>query len=443
MFHYLESVNPHSIVTIIRNTCNFIHPTLINHGARVAYIAYHMQPVLKRYDEIEQRDIMLLALLHDIGAYKTDEIARLVQFETKNVMAHSVYGYLFLAHYSPLSALAPAVLYHHVPWRQLLHTPEASDKIREISQVIQLADRIDVCMNYEHRSWPQCLELIHASSGTLFSPALIQAVFPQSDRPPFHIPLEQEDLMRDWFPSVLPYLPCEMVGLMEMLIYMIDFRSRHTVTHTITTAGISLELARRMGLDETHVSKVVCGALLHDLGKIGIPIEILEYPGKLSPQAMTIMRTHVDITEQILGGQIEEGITRIALRHHEKLDGSGYPRGLTENDLTPGERIVAVADIVSALSGVRSYKDSFSKERILSILGDMRGSGLLDPDIVCLMERDFDLIMDVIAQRCRPMLEQYDSIQEEFSLLIGKLEGGHSHDVPMQVQKRTGGGVSA
>ena len=95
-----------------------------------------------------------------------------------------------------------------------------------------------------------------------------------------------------------------------MIIFAIDFRSRYTVIHTITTTSISKQLAVLFGFDEAKVDKVRQGALLHDLGKIGIPVEILEFPGKLSPQAMRIMRTHVDITEEIVGGEIEEEIIR-------------------------------------------------------------------------------------------------------------------------------------
>ena len=78
---------------------------------------------------------------------------------------------------------------------------------------------------------------------------------------------------------------------------------------------------------------------------------------------MNIMRTHVDITERILGGSVDSDVTRIALRHHEKVDGSGYPKGITGKDMTLDEEIVAVSDIASALLGTRSYKEAFSKER--------------------------------------------------------------------------------
>lgn len=95
----------------------------------------------------------------------------------------------------------------------------------------------------------------------------------------------------------------EIETYLKMIVYAIDFRSPFTVIHTITTTSISQELARLMGMQEIEITQIYYGALLHDLGKIGIPVEILEYPGKLSPQAMKIMKTHVDITEEIMNGK--------------------------------------------------------------------------------------------------------------------------------------------
>ena len=206
---------------------------------------------------------------------------------------------------------------------------------------------------------------------------------------------------------------------MNMVIYTIDFRSRHTVTHTMTTTSISYELAKRMGVTGQDLSDIYFGALLHDLGKIGIPVEILEFPGKLSPQAMRIMRTHVELTGRILGQDVEEKIRKIALRHHEKLDGSGYPKGIPGAELTMGERIVAVADIVSALAGTRSYKEAFPKERILSIIETMKADGLIDRDAVDKIASDFDEIMEETAGRCQPILDMYHGIQAEYLQIEG------------------------
>ncbi len=132
-----------------------------------------------------------------------------------------------------------------------------------------------------------------------------------------------------------------------------------------------------MGLSEKEMqSGVVCGSMLHDLGKIGIRWKSWSITGKLSPQAMNIMRTHVDITEKIFGDVIEETVKCLASVITKSLDGSGYPRGLTAADLSTGERIVAIADIISALSGTRSYKTAFSKDRICSIITEMKDDGL-------------------------------------------------------------------
>lgn len=205
---------------------------------------------------------------------------------------------------------------------------------------------------------------------------------------------------------------------LRMLIFSIDFRSQHTVTHTITTTCISCSIARLMGMEEQQIHNIYYGALLHDLGKIGIPVEILEFPGKLSPQAMKIMRTHVGITEEILGGKIHPAVTRIAVRHHEKLDGSGYPRGIGGDDLTPEEQVVAVSDIVSALLGTRSYKKAYSSDMTLSILQEQAESGKISREIVNIVSGHFEEILSDISEKNTPILSTYNGLNEEFGVLL-------------------------
>ena len=129
-----------------------------------------------------------------------------------------------------------------------------------------------------------------------------------------------------------------------MLAYSIDFRSEYTVTHTVTTVGISVEIARLLNYSAEDKQRIYYGALLHDVGKIAIPLEILEYPGKLSPQAMKIMKTHVQISEDILRGAVADDVCEIAIRHHEKLDGLGYHRGLSAGELTTPSHRAKVKD---------------------------------------------------------------------------------------------------
>lgn len=374
-------VNSNNISGLIQRTLNHVDPRLVDHGKRVAYLVSRMLDIDGTFTEKEKQDICFLALLHDVGAYKTEEINEMAKFETQDIWEHSIYGYLFLYHFSPLKDWAQAILYHHV---SAISLKGVEEKIATVSQIINIADRVDMFWLYQPDEEALDSYLIR-NRGRRFREEIVE-LFLETQR---HDPI-LENLNKEYAPkSILPQVnlssqECE--DYLKMMIYAIDFRSQHTVTHTITTTSISTNTARIIGMSDDQVQRIYYGALLHDLGKIGIPVEILEFPGKLSPQAMKIMRSHVSITEDILGGTIAPDITKIAVRHHEKLDGSGYPRGLTEKELSMEEQVVAIADIVSALLGTRSYKEAYSKDKTLSILQEQAETGKINREIVSILE---------------------------------------------------------
>lgn len=420
MPEYTKLVGNRAILGIVQRTFNHVDPRLIDHGARVAYLANQLAQICGCFTPTQRRDICFLAMLHDIGAYKTEEISRIIQFETQDVWDHSIYGYLFLKYFSPFSSLAPAVLFHHADW-SFLRTITCDETSRRFAQLLNLCDRADIFFGIPGNTMAQFIDQLALGSGVRFDPEVV-ALF---CRARLRRPTDGETLCSAFLPILeqVPFSDVQVDKLLKMVVFAIDFRSRHTVNHTVTTTSVSRQLAHYLGLGEREREEVVCGALLHDLGKIGIPVEILEFPGKLSPQAMAVMRTHVDLTEAILGGELSPVIRNISLRHHEKLDGSGYPRGLTGEELSVEERVVAVADIVSALCGTRSYKDAFPKEQTLSIIRGMSGSGLIDGRIVAVMEEHFDAIMSFAASQCQPVLACYDQIQQEYGELRGRLAG--------------------
>jgi len=414
---YTKNINNKSVLGIIRRFCNYIDPRLTEHGSHVAYIVSRMLRDTGEYSRQELRDICFLAQLHDVGAYKTEEISRMIQFETKDVWDHSIYGFLFIRYFSPLKELAPAVLLHHVTWKLLEKKEELSPKLKNISQLIHIADRIDVSMSLEKHSWEQTLQSLNQGKGTIFAPHITEL----AARLDFKDSIENEWRKDSEYFDFLTRITLtgeEITEYLKMLVFIIDFRSHYTVTHTITTTSISYELGKLLSLKEDRLNLILCGSLLHDLGKIAVPVEILEFPGKLSHQAMTVMRTHVDLTEKIFGGSIDETIQRIALRHHEKLNGAGYPRGLTADDLTTEERLVAIADIISALTGTRSYKDSFPKDRIISILTRMKNEGLLDGAIIDLACENLNEILETTDIRCQPVLSIYEKLKTEYDYLL-------------------------
>lgn len=408
-------VSSREVIQIIRRTLNHVDSRLVSHGERVAYMVLKMLDTEGVNDARMLRDACMATMLHDVGAYKTEEIDQMVVFESREVWQHAIYGYLFLKKLSPLRELAPAILYHHLDYARLrqIDTPQ-----KELAQLINLADRVDTYLL--NRRCPPPEDELNTHKNRRFSPEALALFYRmQRENPQIYAMLEDGSFTAELERRMAAALFTEeeINGYLRMVVSAIDFRSYHTVTHTITTESISAALAARMGLTAEECYKVKYGSLLHDLGKIAIPVEILEYPGKLSPEDMSIMKTHVVITGEILGESADEEMLRIAVRHHEKLDGSGYPLGLTGDVLTRGERIVAVADIMSALSGTRSYKDAFDKEHIRSILRQQKEAGLLCPVTVDTMLEHYDSIMEEVRVRCAPILNAYDSIQREYTEL--------------------------
>lgn len=432
MPEYSLPVGNKDLINIARRAFNLVDPRLIGHGARVSYLVFQMLKEDGTYTPSEMRNLLILAALHDIGAYKTEEIDRMVEFETKEVWNHSIYGYLFFHYFTPFEYWDSVVLYHHMPWNRLRKQKDVPERVREAAQILNLADRADIYFGSSGYTggYQRFTEFLRRQEGLAYSPGvsgLFRRLGPEVlDRlavqgQEYCLP-EDVSGQFDRTMEEVPFTEDEQKALLRMLTYVIDFRSSHTVTHTITTTVISEELAVRMLDSGNDIRDVICAAMLHDLGKIGIPVEILEFPGKLSPQAMRVMRTHVDLTGQILGTNVSARVRDIALRHHEKLDGSGYPRGLSAVSLDMPQRIVAVADIISALTGTRSYKDAFSKEKTVSILKDMADNGLIDSMIVSMFVENYDTIMGAVRRRSQPILDKYHEMQRQYQVLERRME---------------------
>lgn len=163
-----------------------------------------------------------------------------------------------------------------------------------------------------------------------------------------------------------------------------EYKDKNTGAHIMRMSEYCEAIARRIGLDETDVDMVAYAAPMHDVGKIGIPDRILLKPGKLEPVEWEIMKQHTIIGAQILAGSDAECIRLaevIALSHHEKWDGSGYPRGLRKLEIPPAGRIVAIADVFDALTSRRPYKEPFATEESFDIIRQSRGTHF-DPEVI-------------------------------------------------------------
>ncbi|GAB6271639.1 MAG: two-component system response regulator [Smithellaceae bacterium] len=163
-----------------------------------------------------------------------------------------------------------------------------------------------------------------------------------------------------------------------------EYKDEDTGAHIQRMSQYSATIARTMGLNDQTVEYILYAAPMHDIGKIGIPDKILLKPGKLTEEEWVIMKEHT-----IIGGRILEGSKAgyihlgeiVALTHHEKWDGSGYPLGLKGNKIPLVGRIVAIADVFDALMSKRPYKEAFPLEKSHGIIREGRGNHF-DPAVV-------------------------------------------------------------
>ena len=180
-----------------------------------------------------------------------------------------------------------------------------------------------------------------------------------------------------------------------------EYRDDMTGFHIIRMSRYSQQLALAAGMSEIESEVLLNASPMHDIGKIGIPDHVLLKPGKLDADEWKIMQTHVDIGVEILSGSDSELMNmaaEVAQNHHEKWDGSGYPRAIAGEDIPLTGRIVAVADVFDALTTERSYKDAWPIEKAVEFLKEQRGQHF-DPRLV-------DLFLDILPEILK-IREQY------------------------------------
>lgn len=172
-----------------------------------------------------------------------------------------------------------------------------------------------------------------------------------------------------------------LMSLTETIGKVVEARDLYTHGHEERTAAIAVALAEEMGLPERTVEAVRVAALVHDVGKMAVPTEILAKPGRLSPLELAIIREHSAAGHNILKDiPFEWPIAEIVLQHHERMDGSGYPKGIRGDQILLEARIVAVADVLEAMSSDRPYRGALGMcQAVARVCGD---TGKYDRDVV-------------------------------------------------------------
>ncbi len=200
------------------------------------------------------------------------------------------------------------------------------------------------------------------------------------------------------------HLNQEIVATQKEIIFRLgevaETRSKETANHVRRVGEICRFVARTIGLSEEESELIWMASPMHDVGKVGIPDSILNKPGKLTSEEFEIMKTHAEIGYGVFKSsqrRLMKAAGIVALEHHERWNGTGYPQGLAKRDIHIYGRIAALADVFDALGHKRCYKEAWPLDRILEVVREEREKHF-DPDVVDALLAHIDQLTAILAK---------------------------------------------
>jgi len=393
----------------ISEAMDLVSPFLNNHHKKVAYLSYRISVQMGLPDD-EVIDIVLAAVLHDIGAFTVEERLDVIQskFRDSSYDQHSVMGYNLLKGFQPLSNAAAIIKHHHA------HYGEATEGVPQGSHVVHLADRVSVMLSDQEEVFGQVPGIMREieTNRAMFHPDSLKAL------------KELEGLEYFWIEACLVpagyTLPDRLRNARELvdleslrsfakvIAHFIDYRSRFTSTHSSGVAAVALELTRLSGFSERECRLMEIAGFFHDIGKLAISNDILEKNSALSDEEINEMRKHTYYTYVILN-KIKglEHISTWAAHHHEKLDGSGYPFHVRGENFSKLSRIMAVADIFTAITEDRPYRAGMSSEDSMRVLRNLVHNNSVDGAVVALAAENVTHLIKVRAKAQQEAFAEY------------------------------------
>ncbi|MBO4639486.1 MAG: HD domain-containing protein [Treponema sp.] len=392
-----DTLNAGQIIRIANRMLYNINNSIVIHNERTAYLALQVANAHPMNSRCSIINLVILSLFHTLGFFRHDILygetpfSSDIQFfsDEKRIESKYMFSYYYLEFMTPLKNDSQALESFNAPFDENLKKFIYQTDYKSI--IYMCARASDFIQKNPDKKLP---EDINELAPGYFDPEFAKtfnelnknhALEEQLKNIDYYLELEQ-------FLYRVRFNPEDTQQFLKLLVYFLDFKSTVTLTHSINTSCYALSLGKRLELTDEDLNTLFTSAIVHDIGKIATPTKILEFPGKLSPEDMGIMRYHVNHTKRILGNIVSKNIYETASRHHEKLNGTGYPQHLDGSVLTQNQRILTIADITSALTDNRSYKGEFSKEHTLGIIESMTEKGELDEQIVSIMIENYDEI---------------------------------------------------
>lgn len=361
---------------------NYSDHTFMHHSLRTTYIALEISNQLN-LNEKSKKQIYISALLHDIGATTCLSKSHSANSFIKN---HCETGTNITKSFPYFCDLSNIILYHHENFDGSGAMNLEKDNIPIESQVIRIADLIEVLYdenipNFKQRD--RIIKWVKNNCNKIFSEKLVTAFLKNASRDIFWLNIENISFAEFILDKIQPELNIfmdikEFEQISEIFANIIDNKSKFTAIHSKGIANLAYTVSKFRGYTEEKCCEMKIAGLLHDIGKLAIPLNILDKNSPLTSQEFGIIKSHAYYTKIILD-KIEDipNISEWASNHHEKLNGQGYPRGLKANELSEESRIMAVCDIYQALTEDRPYRRGLNITNVFNIMDEMVSGGFI------------------------------------------------------------------
>lgn len=415
----MEYIKSKDIFLLMRDIMKLIDPVLMEHGSRVAYIVYKMLQEEGKYEEFELADIVMVATMHDIGAYKTEKarISDMLQYETRDNMAHSIYGYLFFKYLSPVPELAKVIMYHHRDYERL---KDSEYEYKEVAAYVNIAEKIDIYSGTMGAQFDP--HMFQKQAGEKLSAEGLERFY-QCDAKYKILEKIKSGEFKQELDEIVDYMIFsneDKKRFLEMVIYCLGFVRESMVLDTVTAICICEEIGQMMFLPEQEKEMLYYATLIHDIGMLAIPKEIVCAPRKLKKEEMKSVQTHIELAEKQLGQKMKPEVVNIALAHHERGDGSGYPNHLKDGQISLHQGIMQVVDVVSALVSKRSWREAMPKERVIGLLNEDASKKRLKQQIVTMFVNSYDEIMEHVKKETAGTLKMYQTLNLQYQQVSKK-----------------------
>lgn len=408
------------VILPLSTAVDLVSPAVFNHHIRVAYGSYEIAKVMELPSQDRER-LFLAGALHDIGALSIKERLDAMRFEsiyTPEVHHHAENGFKLLRLFEPFYDIAKIVRYHHYSWNYGQEQEINGEKIPLESHIVHLADRIDSLFNPDGDVLQQAGNIrdkIRNLKGKIFHPEVVEAFMELSYKEYFWFDLSSKILSN----TVNHYIGFSSIFLDEKTLndlaklfsHIIDFRSRFTATHSAGVAAVAEKLAEKFKFSLLEKNLIRIAGYLHDIGKLSVPLSVLEVPRELTEEEYNLVKKHPFYTYRILD-DIEgfELINAWGALHHERIDGSGYPFHLKRENIPLGAIIIAFADIYTALTENRPYREAMNPSSALGVIENMVLEGKLYSDAFEVLKANIE---EIDEYRC-VIQEEAHRIYESF-----------------------------